>query len=341
MRTGRALRVLATTNGAGGTWQYSLGLARGLSRIGVDTLLAVLGPEPSAAQAMAADAIEGLELVGTGLALAGAADGAGSLRATGDELAELAIAHGADLVQLGTPAIAAQSRFPVPIVAVHHRCAATWWEAAHGTALPPEFAPRSELIRAGLEAAHIVVTPTAAFGAATQRVYGLPEPPRTVHHGLTPLPVQRSPHDVAVAVPLEGPNGVGVMFDNVHSLDTVDEAAPGDRPVFVSTALYEPFGFAVLEAAASGCPLILSDIPTFRELWDGVAVFVDPRDEQGFTRAIADLVADAFGRAAMGRAARQRAALYTADAMAAQMAAIYRSLLPPVRRPVLAARAVA
>ena len=49
------------------------------------------------------------------------------------------------------------------------------------------------------------------------------------------------------------------------------------RPVFVSAARYEPFGLAVLEAAQAGCPLVLSDIPTFRELWDGAALFVDPR----------------------------------------------------------------
>ena len=39
----------------------------------------------------------------------------------------------------------------------------------------------------------------------------------------------------------------------------------------------------------------------------------------------------------MGRAAQERAGRYTPDVMAAQMAAIYRSLLPAVRRPVLAA----
>ena len=36
----------------------------------------------------------------------------------------------------------------------------------------------------------------------------------------------------------------------------------------VSPALYEPFGLAVLEAAQAGCALVLSDIPTFRELWE-------------------------------------------------------------------------
>lgn len=369
-----SLRVLVTADAVGGVWQYSLDLARGLSRLGIDTVLAVMGPSPSEEQLQAAAGIEGLELIDTGLPLDWLADSASSLRAAGAEIAKLAKRYGADLLQLNTPALAAETRFPLPVVAVQHSCVATWWEAVHGTALPPDFTWRTELVRSGLHAADVVVTPTAAFGEAIRRAYNLPEQPRTVHNGRTPLKLPRqAPHDfvftagrlwdeaknvdtldaaaqgitvpLRAAGPLEGPNGVKVMFDNIHCLGTLGEEELGRwlgaQPVFVSAALYEPFGLAVLEAAAAGCPLILSDIPTFRELWEDVAIFVHPRDEQGFTRAIGKLVGDDFERTVMGRAAQERAALYTPDAMAAQMAAIYRSLLPAVRRPILAARAAA
>ena len=73
-------------------------------------------------------------------------------------------------------------------------------------------------------------------------------------------------------------------------------------------ALYEPFGLAVLEAAQAGCALVLSDIPTFRELWDGAAVFADPHDPRPAAAAF-----DAPARPmpasarALGDAARERA----------------------------------
>jgi glycosyltransferase involved in cell wall biosynthesis len=331
-------------------------------------VVAVTGPAPSPAQRAAAEEVDGLELVDTGLPLE--SDSSASLRSAAEALSALAAARGADVVQLNTPALAAGTCFALPVVAVQHRCAATWWEAVHGSELPAEFAWRKQLVRAGLHAADIVVAPTVAFAAATQRTYRLPRPPRPVHYGRLPLPAPRhAPHDfvftagrlwdegknldlldaaaehlpvpVRAAGPRCGPDGASVVFDNIDCVGSLDEDELARwlsaRPVFVSAALYEPFGLAVLEAASAGCPLVLADIPSFRELWDEVAVFVPPRDEPGFTRAIADLVGDDFERAVLGRAAKERAGLYSPDAMAAQMAAIYRSLLPAVHRPVLAA----
>ena len=368
--TGPALRVLVTADAVGGVWQYSIELARGLSRLGIETVLAVMGPSPDEAECQGAAGIEGLTLVDTGLPLDWLAENAGALRHAGEAIRELASEQECEIVQLNTPALAAETGFDLPVVAVQHSCVATWWEAVHGTELPEDFAWRTELNRAGLAAADAVVTPTTAFGEMVRRRYALAQAPRTVHNGRSPrdLP-SAAPHDfvftagrlwdegknlrtldaaargvpvpVRAAGPLKGPNGAEVLFDHLHCLGTLDEAELGRwlaaRPVFVSAALYEPFGLAVLEAAAAGCPLILSDIPTFRELWSEVALFVAPRDEAGFTRAIANLVGDDFERAVLGRAAKERAARFTPDATAAQMASIYRALLPAVRRPVLAA----
>ena len=360
--------ILIAADAAGGTFQYSLDLARGLARLGHDTLLALTGPAASSEQIKAATGIPRLRLVDTGVEVEWGDED--SLAEAAQAIASLAAEAGADVVQLNMPALAGLADFARPVVAVLHDCVATRWDSVQGTELPDEFAWRTALVAEGLRAADLVVTPSAAFGESVRRRYRLDAAPRTVHHGRSPLAVPSgAPHDfiftagrlwdegknlgmldaaagrigvpVRAAGPLAGPNGARVMFDNIHCLGTLDEEELGRwlsaRPVFVSTALHEPFGLSVLEAASAGCALVLSDIPTFRELWDEVAVFVDPRDEKGFARAVGDLVGDDFERAVLGRAAKERSARYTPDAMAAQMASLYRELLPAVRRPVLAA----
>jgi len=98
--------------------------------------------------------------------------------------------------------------------------------------------------------------------------------------------------------------------------------------VFVSAARYEPFGLAVLEAAQAGCALVLSDIPTFRELWDGAARFVAPQDEAAIAAAITAVLDDPAERGGLEAAARERARRYTLEAMAEGMLAVYGSVLP-------------
>jgi glycosyltransferase involved in cell wall biosynthesis len=368
------LRLLLTTDAVGGVWTYSLDLALGLARLGIETVLAVMGPPPTAAQRQNAARIPGLRLVDTGEKLDWLASGPSEIEEAGRAVIALARKHQVDLVQLHTPALAAATAFPVPLVAVVHSSLGTWWQQVKGPGapMPDDFAWRSDALRLGLANADVVVAPTAAFAAMVQRCYGLSSLPQAVHNGRTPFaPGAQAPHDfiftsgrlwdegknvatldaaagkIAVpfhaAGPLAGPNGDRVAVEHLNCLGTLDEAGIaqwlGARPVFASAALYEPFGLSVLEAAAAGCALILSDIPTFRELWQDAAIFVDPRDPTGFARACSDLVADEYERVVKGRAAMERAALYTPDSMAAHMADLYRRLLPGAHRPPPAARA--
>ena len=48
----------------------------------------------------------------------------------------------------------------------------------------------------------------------------------------------------------------------------------------VYPSLYEGFGLPPLEAIHCGCPVILSKIPVFEELYEGFAIFVDPFDSK-------------------------------------------------------------
>lgn len=353
-------RVLMSADAVGGVWQYATELAGGLRDHGYETVIALLGPPADPEELRRARSLPGVRIVETGLPLDWLSDAA-SVNAASRQLAELARREGADLVHLNSPALAADQSFGVPTVGVAHGCLSTWWEAARGEPLAPDFAWHRELMKRGLRACDRVLAPSASFAETVQRHYGLPVCPGVVHNGRSVPPAgpavqmqdyaftagrlwdevknartldaaaARLPFPFKAAGPCTAPHGETAAFEHLHALGHVDGdtlarlLAP--RPVFVSAARFEPFGLAVLEAAGAGCALVLADIRTFRELWSDAAVFVDPDDDVGFALAIDDLIGDTAARVALGEAARHRAQLYSAERMTAAMAGQYRDLL--------------
>lgn len=97
--------------------------------------------------------------------------------------------------------------------------------------------------------------------------------------------------------------------------------------IFAHPARYEPFGLAVLEAALSGCALVLGELESLRERWDGAAEFVPPWDEDALAGAVVGLARDEPRRRALGAAARERALALTPRRMADGYRAVYRALV--------------
>ncbi len=338
-----SLRLLLTTDAVGGIWRYSVDLADGLAAHGVQTVLAVLGPDADRVQRVEAEAVPGLRLVNTGLPLDWTAKMPADLDRASERLASLAALVGAGGIHLHAPALVGSVRWPAPVVAVAHSCVATWWRAVRGGAMPDDFAWRTEATRSGLLAADAVIAPTAAHARAIEAVYG-PVPVQVVHNGSRPLraKAQRRPAvltagrlwdegkavawldraaarlgaPVSAAGPTRGPDGPTATFDHLQLLGALGPDALAREyagaTVFASMARYEPFGLAVLEAAQAGMALVLSDIPTFRELWNDAAIFVDGED--GLLPALQQALAKPEPWAAR---AQSRAGQYTIERMAA------------------------
>jgi len=350
-------RLLMTADAVGGVWQYAIELARGLVRDGWAVDLALLGPAASRAQRVEADQA-GVTLLDTGLPLDWLAADARAVIAAAEAVAQLARERGADLVQLNQPALGVAS-FAMPVVAVVHSCVASWWEAAGDGPLPPSLRWQTDLVARGLARAGAVVAPSTALAATVFRLYPKAPIPLAIHNGRSLPPASGPMHDFAftagrlwdrgknvatldraaarLGIPFKaagattGPHGEHARVEHLHLLGHVgDDVIAGclsARPVFASAAVYEPFGLSVLEAALAGCPLVLSDIPTFRELWEGVATFVPADDALGFAAAIEELAGDVPLRVARGTLARRRALTYTPERNRRAMATLYGRLL--------------
>jgi len=88
---------------------------------------------------------------------------------------------------------------------------------------------------------------------------------------------------------------------------------------FVSPSLSEGFGLPAVEAAVSGAPVVLSDIPAHRETLDGAAVYFPPGDARALARELEAVIGDEALRVRLGAAARDRVVGLSWDAAAAAL----------------------
>lgn len=353
------MRLLMTTDAVGGVWTYSLTLARGLAARGWEVMLAVLGPAPRLDQRQELEAIRGCRLMATGLPLDWMAQDDAAIGHSGEKVARLASAWGADIVHLNSPALAAEAPFDQPVVGACHSCLASWWETLRDGPMPPAFARHTEWLRRGYANASVLLAPSRSFARQTAALYGRAEP-LVVHNGWDAPPsglerqaglilaagrlwdeakgmktliaaARQLSFPVNAAGPARGPNGQAIDLAPVRHLGALSGPALAawreQAGIFVSCSLYEPFGLAVLEAAASGCALLLSDIPTFRELWDGSAVFSPPGDSEALAENLNALARAPALVEQMGQAARARAERYSLARLVERSEQIYRARL--------------
>jgi len=96
--------------------------------------------------------------------------------------------------------------------------------------------------------------------------------------------------------------------------------------VYALPARYEPFGLTALEAAWSGCALVLGDVESLREVWGEAACYVSPEDHQSLCDIVNRLLDDDLLRGRMAARAMARARQFTPARLARQYEALYRQL---------------
>lgn len=350
--------VLMTTDSVGGVWPYSLDLAGATRHLGVRYTLACLGPVPTPAQRRRAASIGNLRLECMECKLEWMDDPWTDVEASGEWLRELEQRDQPDIVHLNGYAHGAQT-FTAPVLIVAHSCVLSWWAAVKGCEAPEAWTKYRARVGAGLSAAERIVAPTLAMLGSVRRHYACGAPGRVIHNGRAharPLAAPRGrliaavgrvwdeaknigalaraaasvPWPCVVAGDAASPEGHVAYMDNVKLLGRVPEdevwALLERSAILAHPARYEPFGLAPLEGALAGCALVLGDIPTLRELWDGAAMFVDPDDTAALAAGLRRLVGDDRLRGEMALRARLRARRYGLARFGREYASLYQEM---------------
>jgi glycosyltransferase involved in cell wall biosynthesis len=315
-------RVLMTADAVGGVWQYAVELAAGLARTGIETVLAVMGQPPAPAQLRQA-AAAGAVVVDAAYRLEWMPGAERDLPAAAAWLQRLSARFAPDIIHLNGYALASPER-SAPLVIVAHSCVCSWWRAVHGVAAPADWQGYALRTGRGLRAADVVVAPSRTFLAMIEREYGALPATAVVPNGRDPGQYRAAPKEPLVfaagrlwdkakniaaleaaatglrwpchvAGPTIAPDGSEAFQPRaLRHVGVLDDAGMREwlarAAIFAAPALYEPFGLTALEAALSGCALVLADIPTYRELWPGAALFVDPSRPHTLRAAIDRLI---------------------------------------------------
>ncbi len=354
----RPKKVLMTADTVGGVWTYVVELARMLAGQKVSVAVATMGAPLTPMQYDQLAGVPRVEVYESTFKSEWMRDPWKEVDLAGKWLLELQEAFHPDVVHLNGYSHGALP-WRAPTLVVGHSCVLSWWLAARGEAAPGMWTTYRQRVRKGLDAANLVVAPSKSMAAMLNQHYG-PLDVRIIPNGRDPelfvpgdkealvLTVGRvwdegkniaTLEDIAakldwpvyVAGDMNPPDGGEVEPENVCHLGILPSNVLaswfGRASIYTLPARYEPFGLSVLEAGLAGCALVLGDIPSLRENWEGSAVFVPPCDAEALRLAIQDLIEDRERREALGVCARARAVQFTPERMASGYLGAYADLM--------------
>lgn len=97
--------------------------------------------------------------------------------------------------------------------------------------------------------------------------------------------------------------------------------------IFVFPSVYEGYGFPVLEAMASGTPVITSNTSSLKEIAEGAAILVDPTSIDEFADSMIKLSENDSLRNELSRKGLERIKLFNSATAAEQVLNIYKQLM--------------
>ena len=314
-----AKRVLMTADTVGGVWTYALDLVRELRE--VEFALATMGRALSPDQWREVRALPNVAVYESTFRLEWMEEPWDDVARAGEWLLSLEADFRPDVVHLNGLVHGALP-WRAPTIVVVHSCVLSWWSAVKGGSPPAEWDRYATEVRRSLQAARRIVTPTDAMRRETERLYGPLRRIETISNG-------RAPYQLCAKEPFVF--AAGRMWDeakNLRALSSLDcewpilTAGEGSRlgrltgeetrrmmaraSIYALPARYEPFGLSVLEAALAGCALVLGDIPSLRENWEGCALFVDPDDASALENEVDRLISDPALRSHLGERAAKK-----------------------------------
>jgi glycosyltransferase involved in cell wall biosynthesis len=126
------------------------------------------------------------------------------------------------------------------------------------------------------------------------------------------------------------------LEDTVRFLGFVPEAELpllyGGAELFVYPSLYEGFGVPILEAMASGCPVVCSNRSSMPEVVGDAGLMVDPEDPEAIAQAMRQVLSDSTLAKTLRGRGLERAQHFRWDCSARMLLTVYEGVRRSARR---------
>ena len=361
------LTVLMTTDTIGGVWCYSMELCHALQPFNVYFYLVTTGAPMSPAQKQEVSKLQNVTVYETDFLLEWMEAPWQSINESGAWMLQLAEQLQPHLIHLNAYAYGFLP-WKVPVVTVAHSDVFSWWLAVKKTAPPKHWNEYFYRVQRSFQNSDIVIAPSNAMMNEVRRIYSITAPHKVIYNGRSDKvfqPAQKQPFicsvgriwdeaknirllvEAAGQIPYEIKLAGDTSFENDScTMSAANITSLGKLPareiaaqlsaaaVYVLPAKYEPFGLSVLEAALSGCALVLGKINSLREIWGDSAMFVDTDNAGALSKTISYLMENKEARAGYGQKAKYHAEKYTTIAMAAKYLQVYDNLRQSKDQPV-------
>ncbi len=352
------MKILMTADPIGGVWNYALELCSALRSLNTRVALATLGRSLTQAQRAQAAALANVTLYESSFRLEWMPQPWDDLERAEEWLLRIEREFQPDVVHLNH-LVHADLPWNAPVISVGHSCVLSWWAAVRREPVPAEWATYRRRVTGSLQAARYVVAPTQAMLIELERHYGPFHETAVIHNARSgrhftsgrkerlvlsagriwdgaknvSALVKVSPRVAApifVAGESVGPSGEASEISGVKLLGALGQTELASwytrAAIYALPARYEPFGLTALEAALSGCALVLGDIDSLREVWGAAARYVAPDDDGALRDTLNELLLNDSLRNRLAARAMARARQFSPARLGMQYMDLYRQV---------------
>lgn len=357
--TGKFLKVLMTADAVGGVWTYCMELCSSLQPYKVKFFIVTSGEKLTGKQKDEAEALDNVVLYETEYKLEWMQDPWKDIDASGEYLLQLEKEINPEVIHLNSFSYASLN-FKTPKLVVAHSDVYSWWMAVRKDYPTAEWQRYFKRVKEGLQSADLIIAPSLTAMDEIKTVYGIYNDNIVIYNGRNPdlfyrnekqpyimsmgriwdeaknikLLIDASPQincDIKIAGESRfGNESINADRQKVKFLGKLDADVIANKlseaSVYVLPAKYEPFGLSVLEAALSGCALVLGDIPSLREIWQDNAIYIDTDNAEALAETVNELIDHKGKLKYIADKAFEHAKQYSSSIMAKEYFKQYRQL---------------